>query len=227
MKRTSEPIIRTVSIYQEEVPYILRYSKKAKYLRLQIKSGKELELIVPKGLELKEAESFLIKKTDWIKKHLKRTGDTGKKYLLWGKEIRISQSYQLFIKHHKIYFAGNELKIISPSGEAGDIENLYENWLKHFSKIYLPQRTAGLAEKFGFIINKVTIRSQKTRWGSASARGNLSFNYRLMMYRKEVIDYVIIHELCHLREMNHSKKFWLNVEKYCPDYKSLRRELKV
>ena len=227
MKKITDPIIRKVRIYQEEIPYILRYSKKAKYLRLQIKSGKELELIVPRGLELKEAENFLIKKTEWIKKHLKKNGDNGKKYLLWGREIRVSQSYQLFIKRHKIYFSGNELKIVSPSGANGSIKNLYENWLKHLSKTYIPQRTSGLAEKLGFKINKVTIRSQKTRWGSASARGNLSFNFRLMMYRKEVIDYVIIHELCHLREMNHSKKFWLNVEKYCPNYKSLRHELKM
>ncbi|MDR3628564.1 MAG: M48 family metallopeptidase, partial [Ignavibacteriaceae bacterium] len=75
-------------------------------------------------------------------------------------------------------------------------------------------------------INKVTIRNQKTRWGSCSARGNLSFNFNLVRYRKEIIDYVIVHELCHLKEMNHSNKFWNLVEKICPDYKALRRELK-
>ncbi|HEY6906360.1 MAG TPA: M48 family metallopeptidase, partial [Ignavibacteriaceae bacterium] len=64
------------------------------------------------------------------------------------------------------------------------------------------------------------------RWGSCSASGNISLNYKLMKYRKELIDYVIIHELCHLKEMNHSKKFWKLVEGLVTEYKSLKRELK-
>jgi predicted metal-dependent hydrolase len=83
-----------------------------------------------------------------------------------------------------------------------------------------------LSERSGFSYKKITIRSQKTRWGSCSAKGRLSFNYRLMKFRKEAIDYVIIHELCHLKEMNHSKKFWDLVEGFCPDYVNLKKELR-
>ena len=74
-------------------------------------------------------------------------------------------------------------------------------------------------------IGKIGIRGQYTRWGSCSSKGNLSFNYTLLQFREEVIDYVIIHELCHLKEMNHSKRFWKLVGKLCPDYKNLRKEL--
>ncbi len=175
---------------------------------------------------MKEAESFLVKKAGWIKKHLKICAEKENKYLLWGKEINVSQSFQLFTKRHKLNFSGNELKITSPYGSKESAEKIYETWLKHTSKTYIPARAKSLAVNLGFEVNRITVRSQKTRWGSASARKNLSFNFRLMRYRKEVIDYVIIHELCHLIEMNHSKNFWLLVKKYCPDYLILRRELK-
>jgi predicted metal-dependent hydrolase len=72
----------------------------------------------------------------------------------------------------------------------------------------------------------MSIRSQRTRWGSASSRGNLSFNYRIIYLPPELQDLIIAHELCHLREMNHSPAFWALVEKAVPDYKRLRRELR-
>lgn len=219
-------ITRQITIHQEEITYKLRYSRRAKYLRLQITRGHELELIVPRGYELKEAESFIIKKADWVKKHLKKNKEHEKEFMLFGNEIKINQSFQLFIKKHKIKYSANELKVTSPAGNREKLHTIFDAWLKHVSKNYLRERAFTLAEAYGFNINKVTIRSQKTRWGSASIRGNLSFNFRLMRYRKEVIDYVIVHELCHLKEMNHSKKFWALVEKYCPDHKTLRKELK-
>jgi hypothetical protein len=103
---------------------------------------------------------------------------------------------------------------------------LYNIWLRNFAKRYLPERVYKLADKYNFKVNNISVRNQKTRWGSCSARGNLSFNFNLVQYKKEIIDYVIVHELCHLKEMNHSIKFWLLVEKICPDYKAFRKELK-
>ena len=105
-------------------------------------------------------------------------------------------------------------------------DDIYRIWLKHKAKIYLPGRIKELSEQTSFSYNKITIRSQKTRWGSCSTSGKLSFNYRLMRFRKEIIDYVIIHELCHLKEMNHSKRFWKFVGKFCHDYRKLKTELR-
>jgi predicted metal-dependent hydrolase len=77
-----------------------------------------------------------------------------------------------------------------------------------------------------FEINNIFIKSQKTRWGSCSNRGNLNFNWKLSMAPPEVIEYVVIHELCHRLEMNHSSKFWAYVKKMCPDYKNHKNWLK-
>lgn len=91
---------------------------------------------------------------------------------------------------------------------------------------YIPERVAYFAEKVGVTYGRITIRNQKTRWGSCSRKGNLNFNCLLMLTPPEVIDYVVVHELCHRIEMNHSKAFWSEVERILPDYRESVRWLK-
>lgn len=91
---------------------------------------------------------------------------------------------------------------------------------------YFPKRAAHFQQFTGGIYSRITIRDQKTRWGSCSARGTLSFNWRLMLAPPAILDYVVVHELCHLTHMNHSPAFWQAVEAVCPDYRDSRRWLK-
>ncbi|MCI5901426.1 MAG: M48 family metallopeptidase [Blautia sp.] len=84
---------------------------------------------------------------------------------------------------------------------------------------YIPGRVAYFSKQVGVNYGRITIRNQKTRWGSCSSKGNLNFNCLLMLTPPEVIDYVVVHELCHRKEMNHSKAFWNEVAKILPDYK--------
>ena len=83
----------------------------------------------------------------------------------------------------------------------------------------IPERVEYFAKVIGVTYGKITVRNQKTRWGSCSSKGNLNFNCLLMLAPPEVLDYVVVHELCHRKQMNHSKAFWLEVEKVLPDYK--------
>jgi len=87
-------------------------------------------------------------------------------------------------------------------------------------------RVAHWAALLGLEYKKIFIKNQRSMWGSCSGRGNLNFNWRLAAAAPEALDYVVIHELCHLREMNHSKKFWAHVAAACPDYKARRRWLR-
>lgn len=91
---------------------------------------------------------------------------------------------------------------------------------------YFPKRTAYFVQLTGGSYSRITIRDQKTRWGSCSARGTLSFNWRLMLAPPTIADYVIVHELCHLTYMNHSENFWKKVESVYPDYRTARQWLK-
>lgn len=91
---------------------------------------------------------------------------------------------------------------------------------------YIPGRVAYFSKKVGVDYGRITIRNQKTRWGSCSSKGNLNFNCLLMLTPSEIIDYVVVHELCHRKEMNHSKAFWNEVAKILPDYKKRVQWLK-
>lgn len=106
-----------------------------------------------------------------------------------------------------------EMEEIEPLSYAA-IQELSDQALK-----YIPGRVVYFSKQIGVDYGRITIRNQKTRWGSCSSKGNLNFNCLLMLTPPEVIDYVVVHELCHRKEMNHSKAFWHEVAKILPDYK--------
>lgn len=91
----------------------------------------------------------------------------------------------------------------------------------------LPQRFSRYAPQIGVSFGRITIRSQKSRWGSCSAKGNLNFNCLLMLAPPEVRDYVVVHELCHRKQLNHSPAFWSLVEEILPDYRVRKQWLKI
>ena len=105
--------------------------------------------------------------------------------------------------------------------------SVFEAWYKRQARAVLQDRVGFYARKHGFDVEKVRISSARTRWGSCSAKKTVSFTWRLVMAPPEVIDYVVVHELCHLRELNHSKAFWAHVEAILPDYQKHRKWLKV
>ena len=93
-------------------------------------------------------------------------------------------------------------------------------------QLKIGKRVRHYCEAMGGTVGYVTVKNQKTRWGSCSAKGNVNFNYQLAFLPDELLDYVVIHELAHRRHMNHSRAFWAEVEKYCPDYLERREQLK-
>lgn len=102
-----------------------------------------------------------------------------------------------------------------------EIHSLADDALK-----LIPERVAYFSKLMNVTYGRITIRNQKTRWGSCSNKGNLNFNCLLMLAPPEVLDYVVVHELCHRKEMNHSKAFWMEVAKIIPDYKTHEKWLK-
>ncbi len=98
--------------------------------------------------------------------------------------------------------------------------------IKAKARSIIPAKLSLIAKEMGASYGRVALRFQASRWGSCSTKGNLNFNCLLALCPEEVMDYVIIHELCHLKYMNHSKYFWATVEKYCPDYKARKKWLK-
>lgn len=121
------------------------------------------------------------------------------------------------------------LKVQSTIDERSKLEKITFEQIKELANQaveYIPKRVKYYAEKENFVYNKITIKNLVSRWGSCSTKGNLNFNCVLMLTPDYVIDYVVVHELCHLREMNHSEKFWAEVEKIMPDYQRAELWLK-
>jgi len=97
---------------------------------------------------------------------------------------------------------------------------------KELARKTIKERLNFFNQHYGFIFNRVSIKNQKTCWGSCSQKGNLNFNYKIINLSERERDYVIVHELCHLRELNHSKNFWNLVAEKFPDYKEIRKKIK-
>lgn len=123
-----------------------------------------------------------------------------------------------------------ELKKIREDMPVSDLTPIQEKALeqryRQAAREYFPSRVAYYEQIIGVTHASIRIRDQKTRWGSCSAKGNLNFNWRLMLAPPRVLDYVVVHELCHRKEMNHSKAFWDAVGTVLPDYVQLRKWLK-
>ena len=133
--------------------------------------------------------------------------------------LRFAESKAAWIEAHvaRRKAAGDSL---APFTEA-EMQQMAER-----ARTILPQRVAYYAPRVGVSVGRNTIRFQHTLWGSCSAAGNLSFNAVLAALDDDLIDYVVVHELCHRRQMNHSPRFWACVERFCPDWRSRRERLK-
>ena len=133
-----------------------------------------------------------------------------------------------FVESHRSWIEKRlkKLKEMKAEAEEEPLTQAEMKMLADKAKKYLPERVAYYAPLVGVSYGRITIRNQKTRWGSCSAKGNLNFNCLLMLTPPEVIDSVVVHELCHRKEMNHSKKFYAEVLLVFPEYRKWDRWLK-
>lgn len=122
----------------------------------------------------------------------------------------VEHPYGVFIKDRTL--------VVNRFGASVSFKNLYERFLKNTASKYIIPRTHYLGQKMKLEFGQISLKQQKTRWGSCSSKRNLNFNWRLVHFSPQIIDYVIIHELSHLVHMNHSRNFWQLVSRYDPEY---------
>lgn len=189
----------------------------------------------------KEIAGFIEQKMDWILKQreiqqdredmkLVRRFETDYSFPYLGEECLIEMQSG---RKTKISYENGKILIKTPfydtlvaNYEAVEnkiaIEKLQSDlkkWYKKQAAAYLTKRVAYYKDVVGVTVNSVSIKSRKSQWGSCDSNGNITFSWRLVMARPEAIDYVVIHELCHRKHMDHSRDFWNQVQKYMPDFK--------
>lgn len=179
---------------------------------------------------IKEKEAWIRKKQEDIQKARKQLA--GSMEFLKDKLLYLGTTYPVDIVLGAEFYKmtaglyGEKIYIMACVFDEIKMKHTLEEWYRIEAKKIIEDRVALYQEQIGVIPNSIRIKAQKTRWGSASTKGNLNFNWRLIMAPVEVIDYVVIHELCHLKEMNHSKAFWSLVETCDSNYKKHRNWLK-
>lgn len=138
------------------------------------------------------------------------------------------QDIYAFIESKKSWIESHLARQLQQKQALTDVPSLTQDEINALAKKaaeVIPQKVAFYAQKIAVTYNRITIRCQRTRWGSCSSQGNLSFNCLLMLLPDEIIDSVVVHELCHRKHMNHSKAFYAEIEKVFPDYPSCHKWL--
>lgn len=212
--------------------YTLICSVGRKNVLLQALPEGKVRVYAPKNARLREMDSLVLSRWDWIK-------DAHAAYALEKKKNAFNPENGVLIEGRRtpVVFCRsvkNDVKLLDGvlfvSMPALDNQRMEEEIKKYLSKLALSKIREALelyAPTVGREYGRVTIREQKTRWGSCSGKKNLNFNWKLILAPKEALHYVVIHELCHLIHFNHSEKFWKEVEKRMPEYDIWRKWLRT
>ena len=201
----------------------------SKSVRITLKRDDLVVVTLPKYCPYKDAREFLLKNFEKIKefKFTDKLFPINFKTKFDSIKITEGNDFKTTVKNNVVFFSYPNYLNFSDKIVQKNFKKAYLKALQIEAKNYLPNRINFLSKKFGLNYNKLALRNQKTRFGSCSYLNNINLNINLMKYDFDIIDYVIIHELVHTKIKNHSKDFWAEVEKYCPDYKKLRKLLKI
>jgi predicted metal-dependent hydrolase len=205
-------------------------NRRARRYILRLRSDGAARVTVPRGGSLAEAKSFAERNVPWLEQQLLRQALRPHRPQTWpaGTEILFRGEYVRLEKvgngQPALIRFGAELVPVADS--AGDLRPAIERHLRTLAAQELPARAFELAAPHHLPVRRVTVRNQRSRWGSCSRRGTISLNWRLVQAPPFVRDYLVLHELAHLKEMNHSRRFWSEVARLCPDFREAEQWLK-
>jgi len=217
---------------------LFKHSSRSRHLSISVKPFVGVKVSIPIGMSYNCAIRLVIDKQVWIKTHLDKMKE------FESQQTTFDENSGYCTKHHKLELRKANRKKISVRVSKGKINVIYptdlkcdsieiqtairkgiERALKVEAKKYLPEKVKGLAVKFEFNFNKLTLKNIKSRWGSCSRKNNINLSIHLMRLPDHLVDYVILHELAHTVHHNHGKHFWTLLDKVTGGAKSLDKEL--
>lgn len=229
--KTNDMMIETDRVSYE----VVRSDRKT--MAIQIKKDGLVVVRVPRYATAAAVERFVGEHQGWIEKHYRAVSERlrqkeafrwedGATLLLFGDPVRLTVKMEPAARKISASFQDGVLTVVTPRPDEDIIETIVKNWYRVMAKRYIGQRVQEYAKLMNVSYNRISIREQSTRWGSCSAKGNLNFNWKLLYMPPRVLDYVVVHELAHRFEMNHSERFWAVVARFMPDYQEQRRKLR-
>ena len=211
------------------VPLRLVRNRRARRYILRLGPDGSARVTVPRGGSVAQAMEFAHRNTAWLEKELLRLAARPPRPRAWLLGMEILFRGQLVRLEGGANGQGGLVRFGQESLEVpdatGDLRPALEGRLRALAAQELPARALELAAGHRLPVRRVTVRNQRSRWGSCSRRGAVSLNWRLVQAPPWVRDYLILHELVHLREMNHSRRFWQEVARLCPEFANARRWL--
>jgi len=214
--------------------WTVRVSRRARRLSVRVYPGGRVEVVVPPGASPAAVEKFVGTHRQWIHRRvadLSTAAPIDDRRPTSIKLPAIGRHYAVEYQHAagpavRVRVGGESVIIVSgPLHDDRAVTAALRGWLADVAREQLGNELARVAAEGGFRYSRAQIRRQRTRWGSCSATGTISMNVCLLFLRPQVVRYLLIHELCHTRHMNHSNRFWSLVESFEPDYRELDREL--
>lgn len=215
------------------IAYEIIRKKNQKHIYLKIRDGK---VVISASDEVSTSyiDKFVHSKSLWIQKHLQKISksklltDKDATIYLLGKSYPVSIKIDKSLKNSKLEISqgtANFMLHIEPQEDI--LTKIRNNYYQSISHIHIAPLVEYYSQQMSLYPAKLSFRNNKSRWGSCSAANNISLNSKLMMLPKELIAYVVIHELSHIKHKNHGKEFWRLVEKYCPRYLHKRKSLRA
>ena len=211
----------------------IRVSARARRLSIRVYPDARVECVVPPRARPREIEAFIAAHREWIESRRAialRNRPEPQPFPPAAIELRMSaELWRLQVLGDagalRLREAGQGILRATGGASTPRLRAGLRTWLLRAARTRLEPRVAAIAHAMGVHYSQVSIRRQRSRWGSCSARGTISLNCCLLFQRPEVVDYLIVHELTHVKHMNHSARFWQAVERHCPDWRALDREL--
>ena len=222
--------IRSIRLGGREVVYTLRRTNQRRTIGL-IVNHEGLKVASPWYVPLAEIYALIARSEAWVFAKLKawqahkpmaRRWASGERISLLGKEIRLQVDVAML--GHGAFLCRDVLRVYAADRES--VCDIVTAWYREQALNHFEARLAAIAPALGVQPRRLVISNAKQQWGSCNTKREVRLNWRLMQAAPVVIDYVVAHELAHLRHMDHSPKFWATVESACPDYRRLREELK-
>ena len=208
------------------LPYRVRRSDRARRVRVSVDAHSGVEVVLPRDSPQSAAAAAVVELRPWIERRLAQTRAVRAAIAARGGTLPyLGTNLALHPEagRTRVHRRGDTLLV---PADAGAARRALERWYRRAARREIAPRAEVAAAALGCSCSALTIRGQRTRWGSCSAKGALSFNWRLLLAPAAVLDYVVWHEACHLRVMDHSASFWSLVHEHCPDHEAQRSWLR-